>query len=160
MRTYHYPVMQVMAKQLFQRLLTNQYRVRSLLWIFPNKRSWRIKSDGSLHNKRICLLYSIFKEHLTVYLPVCENPLFPWFCYFQYFDYSIMDFHRLITNGQGRKERIGKSHPVDTVYLISTSKDFILRIMAWHTSPFSSKSTAIRTFPYSSYSFRIQQADM
>ncbi len=58
MRVYHYPAAQVVAEQLFQRLFPDQYMVRSLFL----KRSWRIKSDGSLHNKRACLLYSVVKE--------------------------------------------------------------------------------------------------
>ncbi|WP_303970604.1 hypothetical protein [Faecalicoccus pleomorphus] len=60
-----------MAKRLFQQSLSDHCVDRSLSFGKVVAYSTR----GSLSHKRICLLYSIFKEHLTVYLTVYGNPL-------------------------------------------------------------------------------------
>ena len=126
MRTYHYPAAQVVAEQLFQRLFPDQYRVRSLLI----KRSWRIKSDGSLHSKRACLLYSVFKEQSA-----CQPVKI--YCFTR-------DFHRVANFIKWGQER-GNIQIMSLLfsYLISISKFFTICMIASRIRPFSSISTAI-----------------
>lgn len=128
MRAYHYPAAQVVAEQLFQRLFPDQYRFRSLLI----KRSWRIKSDGSLHSKRACRLYSVFKEQSA-----CQPMKI--YCFQQTF----IGWQTLVN--RDRKEGIFKSCPYYFFisYLISISKFFTICMIASRIRPFSSISTAI-----------------
>ncbi|WP_270629842.1 hypothetical protein, partial [[Clostridium] innocuum] len=58
MRTYHYPAIQVVAERLFQRSLSDHCVDRSL----PVGKVMAYSFRGSLYCKRICLLYSVFKE--------------------------------------------------------------------------------------------------
>lgn len=65
-------------------------RSRIIAWIARFFRSWRTISTGSLHIKRIWLLYSVVKEHLTVFASLWKSTI------------GIMDFHRLTSGAEER----------------------------------------------------------
>lgn len=104
------------------------------IWLarFLIKRSWRIKSNGSLYSKRACLLYSVFKEQSA-----CQPMKI--YCFQQTF----IGWQTLVN--RDRKEGIFKSCPYYFFisYLISISKFFTICMIASRIRPFSSISTAI-----------------
>lgn len=65
-------------------------RSRIIAWIARFFRLWRTVSAGSLHIKRIWLLYSVVKELPTVFASLWKSTT------------QIMDFHRLTSGAEER----------------------------------------------------------